>query len=154
MTGETEEGVRSYDDVKEEIRPAALNEVKGKKIIETLNTKKGTLEEMAKAFGSDAIVNSSSDLKLNSNTLPSVGLDPIAVGKIFSLESGKQSEPFAGENGVLVVELKNKTVAPAVGDYAMFKNQLLQGLNGRAGYSISEALKEGANIQDKRYKYF
>jgi len=27
-------------------------------------------------------------------------------------------------------------------------------LNGRAGYSISEALKEGANIQDKRYKYF
>ncbi len=154
MTGETEEGVRSFDDVKEEIRPAALNEVKGKKIIETLTTKKGTLEEMAKAFGSDAIVNSSSDLKLNSNTLPSVGLDPIAVGKIFSLESGKQSEPFAGENGVLVVELKNKTVAPAVGDYAMFKNQLLQGLNGRAGYSISEALKEGANIQDKRYKYF
>lgn len=154
MTGETEEGIRSFDDVKEEIRPAALNEVKGKKIIETLNTKKGTLEEMAKAFGSDAIVNSSSDLKLNSNTLPSVGLDPIAVGKIFSLESGKQSEPFAGENGVLVVELKNKTVAPAVGDYAMFKNQLLQGLNGRAGYSISEALKQGANIQDKRYKYF
>lgn len=154
MTGETEEGIRSFNDVKEEIRPAALNEVKGKKIIETLNTKKGTLEEMAKAFGSDAIVNSSSDLKLNSNTLPSVGLDPIAVGKIFSLESGKQSEPFAGENGVLVVELKNKTVAPAVGDYAMFKNQLLQGLNGRAGYSISEALKQGANIQDKRYKYF
>lgn len=154
MTGETEEGIRSFDDVKEEIRPAALNEVKGKKIIETLNAKKGTLEEMAKAFGSDAMVNSSSDLKLNSNTLPSVGLDPIAVGKIFSLESGKQSEPFAGENGVLVVELKNKTVAPAVGDYAMFKNQLLQGLNGRAAYSISEALKEGANIQDKRYKYF
>jgi peptidyl-prolyl cis-trans isomerase D len=154
MTGETEEGVRSFNDVKEEIKPAALNEVKGKKIIETLNTKKGTLEEMAKAFGSDAIVNSSSDLKLNSNTLPSVGLDPVAVGKIFALESGKQSEPFAGENGVLVVELKNKTVAPAVGDYTMFKNQLLQGLNGRAGYSISEALKEGANIQDKRYKYF
>ncbi|MEQ1586110.1 MAG: SurA N-terminal domain-containing protein [Cyclobacteriaceae bacterium] len=154
MTSETEEGVRSFEDVKEEIKPAVLNEVKGKKIIETLNAKKGTLEEMAKAFGSDAIINSSSDLKLNSNTLPSVGLDPVAVGKIFSLEGGKQSQPFAGENGVLVVELKNKTVAPAVGDYAVFKNQLLQGLNGRAGYSISEALKEGANIQDKRYKYF
>lgn len=154
MTGETEEGIRSFEDVKEEIKPAVLNEVKGKKIIETLNAKKGTLEEMAKAFGSDAIVSSSSDLKLNSNTLPSVGLDPVAVGKIFSLEGGKQSQPFAGENGVLVVELKNKTVAPAVGDYAVFKNQLLQGLNGRAGYSISEALKEGANIQDKRYKYF
>lgn len=55
----------------------------------------------------------------------------MAVGKIFSLEPGKRSEPFAGENGVLVAELQNKTVAPAVGDYTMFKNQLLQALNGR-----------------------
>lgn len=52
-------------DVKDEIRPAVLNQVKGKKIIETLSTQKGTLDEMAKAFGSDAIVASSSDLKLN-----------------------------------------------------------------------------------------
>jgi peptidyl-prolyl cis-trans isomerase D len=154
MTSKTEEGVRSFDDVKDEIRPAVLNQVKGKKIIETLSTQKGTLDEMAKAFGSDAIVASSSDLKLNSNTLPSVGLDPVAVGKIFSLEPGKRSEPFAGENGVLVAELQNKTVAPAVGDYTMFKNQLLQALNGRAAFSISEALKEGAQIEDKRYKYF
>lgn len=154
MTSETEEGVRSFDEVKDEIKPAVLNQAKGKKIIEKLNAQKGTLDEMAKAFGSDAIVASSSDLKLNSNTLPSVGLDPVAVGKIFSLESGKRSEPFAGENGVLVAELQNKTVAPAVGDYTMFKNQLLQGLNGRAAYSISEALKEGAKIEDKRYKYF
>lgn len=154
MTSETEEGVRSFDEVKDEIRPTVLNQAKGKKIIEKLSAQKGTLDEMAKAFGSDAIVASSSDLKLNSNTLPSVGLDPVAVGKIFSLESGKRSEPFAGENGVLVAELQNKTVAPAVGDYTMFKNQLLQGLNGRAAYSISEALKEGAKIEDKRYKYF
>lgn len=154
MTSETEEGVRSFEEVKDEIRPAVLNQAKGKKIIEKLSAQTGTLDEMAKAFGSDAIVASSSDLKLNSNTLPSVGLDPVAVGKIFSLESGKRSEPFAGENGVLVAELQNKTVAPAVGDYTMFKNQLLQGLNGRAAYSISEALKEGAKIEDKRYKYF
>jgi peptidyl-prolyl cis-trans isomerase D len=154
MTSETEAGVRSFEEVKDEIRPAVLNQVKGKKIIETLSAQKGTLDEMAKAFGSDAIVASSSDLKLNSNTLPSVGLDPVAVGKIFALENGKRSEPFAGENGVLVAELQNKTVAPAVGDYTMFKNQLLQGLNGRVGYSISEALKEGAKIEDKRYKYF
>ncbi|MDZ7649308.1 MAG: SurA N-terminal domain-containing protein [Cytophagales bacterium] len=154
MTSETEAGVRSFEEVKDEIRPAVLNQAKGKKIIETLNTQKGSLDEMAKAFGSDAIVASSSDLKLNSNTLPSVGLDPVAVGKIFALENGKRSEPFAGENGVLVAELQNKTVAPAVGDYTMFKNQLLQGLNGRVGYSISEALKEGAQIEDKRYKYF
>jgi peptidyl-prolyl cis-trans isomerase D len=81
-------------------------------------------------------------------------LDPVAVGTIFSLENGKRSEPFKGENGVLIAELQNKTVAPAVGDYSIFRNQLLQGLNGKAAYAITEALKEGANIEDKRYKFF
>ncbi len=154
MTGETKAGFRSLDAVKEEITPAVRNEVKGKQIIEKLNTQKGTLEEMAKLFGTDAIVGSSSDLKLNSNTLPSVGLDPVAVGKIFSLENGKRSQPFAGENGVLIAELQNKTIAPAVGEYSMFRNQLLQGLNGKSAYAISEALKHGANIEDERYKFF
>lgn len=154
MTSETKEGFSSMEDVKTEITPAVLNELRGKKIIEKLKGKTESLEDLAKLFGNDATVNSSSDLKLNSNTLPSVGLDPVAVGKIFALENGKRSEPFAGENGVLVAELQNKTVAPAVGDYSIFKNQLLQGLSGRTSYGIAEAIKEGASIQDTRYKFF
>ena len=154
MTGEVEEGFKSFDKVKDEITPFVKNELKSKKIIEKLSASKGSLEEIAAAFGSDATVNSSSDLKFNSNTLPSVGLDPIAVGKAFALENGKRTAPFAGENGVLIMELQNKTTAPAIGDYSEFKNQLLQGLNGRSGFGISEAIKEAANIEDKRYKFF
>lgn len=154
MTGEVEEGFKSFDKVKEEITPAVKNELKSKKIIEKLNSQKGTLEEIAAAYGADATVNSSSDLKFNTNTLPSVGLDPIAVGKAFSLENGKRTAPFAGENGVLVVEVQNKTIAPAVGDYSMFKSQLLQGLASKSGFGIAEAIKEGANIKDNRYKFF
>jgi peptidyl-prolyl cis-trans isomerase D len=70
------------------------------------------------------------------------------------LESGKRSEPFKGENGVLVIELNNKTLAPDVADYSTYKNQLIQTLSGRSSYTISEALKEAAEIQDKRYKFF
>lgn len=154
MTGEIESGVKAFDKVKEEITPAVKNELKGKKILEKLSGQKGTVEEVAAAFGADATVNSSSDLKFNSNTLPSVGLDPVAVGKAFSLENGKRTAPFIGENGVLIVELQNKTIAPAVGDYEMFKVQLLQGLNGRSALGIADAIKEGANIQDERFKFF
>lgn len=154
MTGETGNGTKAFEDVKEEITPAVRNEMKGKKIIETLKAKTGTLEELAAAFGTDATVGSSSDLKFNSNTLPSVGLDPVAVGKIFALENGKRSEPFAGENGVLVAELQNKTIAPAMGDYTMFKTQLQQSLDGRSSLGIAEAIKEAAGIKDKRYKFF
>ncbi len=154
MTGETEEGYRTLDQVKEEITPTVRNILKGKKIIEKLASEKGTLDEIAKGFGADALVNSSSDLKLNSNTLPSAGLDPTAVGRVFSLENGKRSVPFAGENGVIVLELQNKTIAPEVGDYAMFKNELLKSINNKSGLNIADAIKEGANIKDKRYKFY
>jgi peptidyl-prolyl cis-trans isomerase D len=154
MTGETADGYKAFDKVKEEITPIVKNQLKGEKLIEKLAAQKGTLEEIASAFGSDASVNSSSDLKLNSNTLPSVGLDAKAVGVAFSVENGKRSKPFAGENGVLIIEATNKTVAPSIGDYAMFKNQLLQGLNGKSSFGISQAIKDVSKIEDKRYKFF
>jgi len=154
MTSETEEGFRSFEDVKEEITPLVKNEQKGKKIIEKLKGLSGTLEEIAAAYGEDATINSSSDLKLNSNSLPGVGIDPVAVGKAFALESGKRSSPFAGENGVLIIESGNKTTAAEIGDYTIFKNQRLQSLSNQSGFNIAEALKKGANIEDKRYLFY
>ncbi len=154
MTGETKEGYKPLDKVKDEITPAVKNGVKSKMIIDKLNGLKGSLEEIAKAYGADAAVYSTSDLKLNGNTLPSVGFDPVGVGEAFSLESGKRSMPFKGENGVLIIEVQNKTIAPAIGDFTMFKNQLLQNQNNRAGYGVAEAIKKAADIQDMRYRFY
>ena len=89
MTGAVEKGYRPLASVKDEITPAVRNELKGKVIIEKLKGLKGSLDEMKTAYGSDANVYSTSDLKLNSNSLPTVGFDPLAVGMAFSLENGK-----------------------------------------------------------------
>ncbi len=153
MTGETEKGFKPLDKVKDEITPAVRNELKGKLITEKLSAQKGTLEEIAKVYP-DGSVGTSSDLKLNTNNLSTAGFDPIAVGKAFSLETGKRSSPFIGENGVLIIEMQNKTIAPAIGDYSMFKNQALQNLNNKGGLNIAEAIKEASNIEDKRYKFY
>ncbi|MBS1554191.1 MAG: SurA N-terminal domain-containing protein [Bacteroidetes bacterium] len=154
MTAKMDEGYKPFEKVKEEITPLVKGELKGQKIIEKLNAQKGTLREIAQAFGRDASVNSASDIKLNSNSLASVGIEPKAVGVAFSLENGKRSRAFAGENGVLIIETKNKTIAPEVGDYSLFKNQLLQNLNGKSSFGISQAIKEAAKIEDKRYLFF
>jgi peptidyl-prolyl cis-trans isomerase D len=152
MTGETEEGYRSFDKVKEEITPAVRNTQKGKMIIEKLSAQKGTLDEIAKAYGNDATVNSSSDLKLSSNSMPGPGLDPTAVGRVFSLENGKRSAPFVGENGVVMIELQNKTTAPETGNYS--KDDLQRNLSNRSSLNIAEAIKDGSSIKDKRYKFY
>jgi peptidyl-prolyl cis-trans isomerase D len=154
MTGETEKGFKPFDKVKEEIRPTVTHQLQNKYIAEKLKGKTESLDDLAKMFGKDATVNSSSDLKLNATTIPAVGFDPLVIGTIFSLENGKRSKPIIGENGVVVADLQTKTVAPAMGDFAMFKTQLQQTKNNNSGYLISEALKETANIEDKRYKFF
>ncbi len=154
MTGETEKGFKSFEKVKEEITPIVRNQAKAKYLQEKLKGKTEPLDELAKLYSRDAILNSSSDLKMNSNSLPSVGFDPVVIGSIFSLENGKRSVPLAGENGIVIADLQNKTEAPAIGDFTMFKTQLLQSLSSRGGYYITEALKEAAKVEDKRYKFY
>jgi peptidyl-prolyl cis-trans isomerase D len=154
MTNELEKGYKPFETVKNEITPAVKNELKGKAIIEKLNKAKGnTLEEIRAAFGADASVYSSSDIRISSNTLSSVGYDPASVGLVFSLESGKRSAPVVGENGVLIIELKNKTLAPALQDYSPYKSVLQQNSTSR-NYSAAEAIKDKAKIEDKRYKVY
>jgi peptidyl-prolyl cis-trans isomerase D len=154
MTGETEKGYRSMELVKAEITPEVSKEIKSKVIIDKLKDLKGTLEEIAASYGSDANVYSSSDLKLNSSSLPSAGFDPKAVGVAFSLENGKRSAPVAGENGVLIIETQNKTIAPSIQDFSAYKLPVQQNQQSRSSFGIVEAIKENANIVDKRYKFY
>lgn len=154
MTGETEEGYRSLESVKNEIMPEVRKTVKGNIIIDKLKETTGSLEEIANAYGNDANVYSSSDLKLASNNLPTAGFDPKAVGIVFGLEDGKRSDPYKGENGVLVLELQNKTIAPEIADYTAYKTAIQQEYQQRSAFNIAEALKDHADIEDMRYKFY
>lgn len=154
MTGEVEKGYKALDLIKEEITPAVKNELKGKMIIEKLNTQQGSLDEIASAYGKDATVQSSSDLRLSTNNMASIGFDPLAVGTSFALENGKRTKPFASERGVVIVEMQNKTIAPAQGDYTAYKTQLEQTATRNNTTNIAEAIKKRANIVDDRYKFY
>lgn len=155
VTKETKEGYRELDrDLKETITPLAKKQLIGKMIADKVGGKKEDLETLAKQFGNDAIVNTSNDLRLNTNSLVSVGFDPAAVGKAFAAEAGKRSVPHIGENGVLIVEGIRKTTAPEITDYNTYKSQLLQAANSRSSFIIGEALRSAAKIEDKRYRMF
>jgi peptidyl-prolyl cis-trans isomerase D len=154
MTGEIEKGFKPFEKVKEEITPVVTNQIKGKFIAEKLKGKTESLDDLAKLFGKDAVVQSVSDLKINAPSMSGPGFDPEIIGAMFSAESGKRTRAVIGENGVVVGDVQNKTTAPAIGDFSIFKSQLLQNLINRGGYYVTQTLKDGANIDDKRYKFF
>ncbi len=153
MTGELEKGYKPLESVKDEITPAVKNEKKAVQITEKLTTFSGSLDELAVKFGDDASVFTNNSLKLNTNSMPTVGFDPKSVGVAFSLENGARSKPFAGENGVVIIEMQNKTIAPAIADFTVYKTQLLQTAKNQS-YNIAEAIKEKSDIVDERYKFY
>lgn len=154
MTGKTDEGYRPLSEVREEILPQVRKDVKGDIMVEKLKGLEGTLEEIAAAYGNDASVYSSSDLRMATNTLPSAGFDPRAVGMAFALEDGERSAPFAGESGALIIEMVHKTIAPSLPDYSSYKAPIEQTRKTRATANIIEAIKDNADIEDERYKFF
>jgi peptidyl-prolyl cis-trans isomerase D len=154
LTKITEAGPASLEAVKEQIEPKVKNEKKAKIIIGKLAEMTGTLDEMKSQYGSDASVYSSSDLKFSTNSLPSIGFAPLAVGTAFSLESGQRSAPVVEENGVVIIEMINMTQAPEIADYSTYKNQLEQRNSSRVSYNAGEAIKEKADIKDFRYRFF
>jgi len=154
LTGKTEEGTAELEDVRAEVEAKVKAEKKGEVIVQKLNELSGSLQEKADAYGADANVYSSSDLKLSTNTLPNVGFAAKAIGKAFAMEPGQVSDPITTENGVVIIELEALTDAPEIADYATYKDQLKQQRQTRVGYNIAEAVQDFADIEDERYKFF
>ncbi len=154
LTDVTEKGTAELDEVRDEIEAKVKAQIKGEQIAEKLRGLSGTLEEIAEAFGQDASVYSSSDLNLSSNTLPNVGFAPKAVGKAFALDEGEVSAPIEGENGVVMIQLEALTEAAEIADYSSYKEQLQQQAQQRSTFNISEAIREFAQIEDERYKFY
>jgi peptidyl-prolyl cis-trans isomerase D len=118
------------------------------------DNKKGSLEQIAQAYGAGALVENVQDITLATGMLNTAGPDAIALGHIAGLKNGKRSKVFVGENGVFIAEKLSGAPAPALADYSTYKNQIQMMNTQRSSFYINEAIKENANIVDKRYKFY
>ena len=154
LTGKREKGAAKLKDVREQVLAKVRGQKKAEQIAEQLRGLSGTLEERKEAYGGNANVYSTDELKLSSNTLPNVGFAAKAVGRAFALNEGEVSEPIITENGVVVIELQSITPAPEIADYATYKEQLQQQQGPRTSNNIAQAVREAADIEDERYKFY
>jgi peptidyl-prolyl cis-trans isomerase D len=154
LTGKTEADEVTVDNFRQELTSAVRNELKAEQIKQQLAGKSGTLEEIAQAYGAQAQVNTAENVTLNSNSLQNVGFDPVAVGRVFGLKEGERTQPFKGENGVLMIEMTSKTEAPEIADFSQYRNQVVQTVSSRTPYSVAEAIKENADIEDLRHRFY
>jgi len=85
-----------------------------------------------------------------------LGNEPAVVGTLFTLDSGKTSEPIAGETGVFVLNVSRKN--PPAGDASValpqLKMQLTQTARQQIPLGVMTALKNNAKIKDNRAKFY
>ena len=155
VTAKTEKDSPKAADFKDALTAKVRNEVKSEQILKKLTGTSGTLEQIAQKYGAGALVETATGISFATGMLTSPGVDPTAIGKIFSLSTGKRSKPFIGENGVFLVETTNLVKAPEIADYTQYKAQINQKNGGYgASYMANQAIRDNANIKDNRAKFF
>ena len=92
-----------------------------------------------------------------SPSVPGIGSDAVFSPKVFTLSENKINEPFRGENGYYIVEVKNRSIpdeAQVKSQLSEYMKQLNQQTKGTAYYQWFQSIKEKSNIDDRRSMFY
>ena len=146
-------GTLSLEDVKKQIQPMVLNQVKGKQLTAKLQlalSGSTAIDQVAQKAG--ATVMPIQNMVFANPVIPGSAAEYKLIGTVFGSQPGKLSKPIAGQAGVYVFDIDSFTNPPALTDALRIKQQLGQALMQRADSEIFDALKDKANVKDYRAK--
>lgn len=169
MTAEQEKGVANLEEVRNQVERKVRNEKKAQSIISKLSgVDAADVESLAVAYG-DGAKSGTADFQMFSSSINGVGYAPEAIGLSFALDEEEMTQAFAIQDGVIVVKLLAKDIPADLDDYSQFALQVSRQRLGQNAMiadfplsyfrlfvprKIDQAVKEFAEIEDMRYKFF
>jgi peptidyl-prolyl cis-trans isomerase D len=130
--------------------PAIRKELKAKQIIAANQGK--ALD--AVASDNNVSVSTASAVTLMSPTIPGAGREPLVVGTAFGMDTDQTSDLIEGNSGVFMIKVTNKTEAADVENYSTYAQNLQTSASARVNGAVYNALKEKAEIEDKRAIFY
>ena len=150
LTKKYKKGLMAPEDASATALPAIRKELKAEQIIAA---NKGKAME-AIASDNNVSLSTASAVTLSSPTLPGAGREPLVVGTAFSLEQDQTSDLIEGNSGVYMVKVTNKTEAQDVENYSTYAQNLQTSAAARVNGAVYNALKDKAEIEDKRATFY
>jgi len=145
------EGIAPIEDVENDIRFALLKDKKAETISTDLTKEGKTLDELASSLSLP--VQEATGINFKSYTVQGAGTEPALVAAASAALKGVLVGPVKGINGVFMLTVNNITAAQAE-DAKAIKERLQSTYMMRGMYEAFEALRKGANIVDRRYKFY
>lgn len=149
-----EDGIAPMKDVVNDIKYALLKEKKAEVLLEAFlknNVGGGTLDDLASKMNLN--VQEATQINFRSYSIPGAGSEPALIAAASSGKQGVLSGPVSGNNGVYMFYVNSVTEAPAQ-DLKLLQERMNATFQMRGSYEAYEALRKGANIVDKRYKFY
>lgn len=150
LTKKYKEGLMSTEDASASALPKIRKERKAQQIIS--NNQGKALD--AVAADNNVSLSNASALTLKSPTIPGAGREPLVVGTAFTLDQDATSNLIEGETGVFIVKVTKKEEAPNVDNFSTYANTLKTNAANQVNNAVYNALKEGAEIEDKRATFY
>jgi peptidyl-prolyl cis-trans isomerase D len=149
-----EEGFATMEQVNLQLTVQVKKEKKAEYLAEKFNEaiqENNDLDFIASKFNTE--VYEASDINFRSYSVPNAGIEPKLVAVATSIEANKITAPIKGDNNVFVIRVNTISTDENVNVELQQKQSMMQYQN-RANYEAFEALKESANIVDKRSKFY
>jgi peptidyl-prolyl cis-trans isomerase D len=153
-TAVQEEGTSPLADVENDIRFILLKDKKAEVISAEFvknNPEGKTLEDIAHAMGLN--VQEATQVNFRSYSIPGAGSEPALIAAASAAKQGIVEGPVKGENGVYMI-YANSLATKQTEDLKLLRNRLEATYQNRGNYEAFEALRKGADIVDKRYKFY
>jgi len=150
LTAKASKGIQKVEDASASIKPILIKEKKAEILKNKISG--SSLEDIAK--NQSLTVKTASALNMKNPTIGGAGTEPKVVGAAFALESGKISEPIVGNNGLYIVEVTKKTPADGLDTYMSYAAQESKAKANAVNSRVFNALKEAAEIEDKRANFY
>ena len=144
-----EEGYRSIESVRPQLLAELRKEKKGDALVAEMNGK--TMAQLAsEGFRVDTVRN----INFASTYAGSIGNEPSLFARVAGAEVEKESAPIKGNTGAYIFKVisKEESAKPYNEKEEMVMLETREGYMNQ--YLSIEALKEAANIEDMRYRYY
>ncbi len=145
-------GAIPFDQIRKQVKADAMLSKKGELLnAQLVDAGKGGFAALTGKLGLTAVIADSLDFA--NATIGKNFQEPKLVGAAFGAALNKPAKPVTGERGVYAFEV-TAIMPQQVKDAKAQKDRISQNLKSQAANSAIEALKEKADIQDNRSKFF
>ncbi|MCX2679950.1 peptidylprolyl isomerase [Galbibacter sp. EGI 63066] len=146
LTAKRKEGLATAKDAAAKVLPILRKQKKAAMIKEN-NTGK-SFNELAES--NSAKIFTATGLTMKTPTITGAGREPKVVGVAMGLSKDESSDLIEGEDGVYMVTVTKKDIAPSLDNYSTYANTQKTLNRNRAGFAAYNALKDAAEIEDER----